>query len=130
MKKEGPVLANLLLTGIYPESMQMPETTEPGVQRAMRDVFPARGKVLVDGKPLLDGQISFHELNAKVAKPVRIDALVEPDGTFALATYEGRDGAPEGEYAVTTSNEFALVATKVAPCMMTWLRPLWNCWSW
>ena len=29
------------------------------------------------------------------------DAFTEADGTFALGTYQGFDGAPEGDYKVT-----------------------------
>jgi hypothetical protein len=31
---------------------------------------------------------------------VRADALIDPDGTFVLTTYDAGDGAAEGEYAV------------------------------
>jgi len=30
MKKDGPVLANILLDGIYSESLTQPDTNEPG----------------------------------------------------------------------------------------------------
>jgi len=40
-------------------------------------------------------------LHKKDDKTVRPFAVVDPDGSFRLSTYETCDGAPAGEYAVT-----------------------------
>jgi hypothetical protein len=101
MKKDGPVLANLLLEGIYPEDLKLPETDEPGAPRKTQPVNPVRGRVTFQGQPLADALVTFHEQNAKADRPLRIDAYTEADGTFALTTYQRHDGAPEGEYRVT-----------------------------
>src|SRR5258707_8537837 len=42
MKEDGPVLANLLLDGIYSESLSQPETSEPG-QQPERKAEPKQG---------------------------------------------------------------------------------------
>lgn len=101
MKKSGPVLANLLLNGILPEDLRPLESSEPGVNIAKRKpVYPVRGKVVLDGKPIPDALVEFYPADKKAGLP-RADALADEDGSFVLSTYQAQDGAAAGEFAVT-----------------------------
>src|SRR5262245_2354748 len=64
------------------------------------DLHPVRGAVLVDGKPAAGAIITFHRANDpdKTNLP---HAVVQTDGTFALSTLGGQDGALAGRYLVT-----------------------------
>lgn len=64
-------------------------------------VFPTRGKVFYRGKPADGALVQLHPLNLDKPLPFNPRARVSPDGTFALTTYDGHDGAPAGEYAVS-----------------------------
>jgi serine/threonine-protein phosphatase CPPED1 len=108
MKKSGPVLANLMLDGIFPEDMRRvagaeePEHTYFDRKRP----HPARGKVYLDGAPVADAEVAFHLLvtdpKTKKTTPRRTaDALTDADGSFLLSTYSAFDGAPPGEYQMT-----------------------------
>jgi serine/threonine-protein phosphatase CPPED1 len=107
MKKEGPVLANLLLDGIYTENMRRPITEEQGVPiKNRKPLFAVRGKVSLDGAPIADALVALYSVNPKGAKKLTrvCDALTEPDGTFVMSTYEASDGAPAGTYVVTVKH--------------------------
>jgi hypothetical protein len=105
MKKDGPVLANVLLDGVYPEDMRRPETDEAGrPQVNRRPCHPVAGKVFFDGCPAPNAQVVFHLVNADGKRLTRSgDALVEADGAYVLSTYAAGDGAPVGEYHVTVT---------------------------
>lgn len=102
MKKEGPVLANVLLDGIYPEDMKKTFTDEEGyVRTGLRPTHPVVGKVFMDGVPLPDAQVVFHLKEGEKA-PLRIaDATAAADGSFVLSSYKAWDGAPAGNHVVT-----------------------------
>lgn len=65
-----------------------------------KDVFPARGKLWVDGQVAKGALLVLHPTDptGQVEHPF---AHVESDGSFALSTYQGRDGAPAGDYIAT-----------------------------
>jgi hypothetical protein len=63
-------------------------------------MHPVRGKVLFDGKPPAGALVVLHPLGPAGAAP-RPRAKVEEDGSFTVGTFDARDGAPAGEYAVT-----------------------------
>jgi len=101
MKNEGPVLANLMLDGIYTENMKQPITAEEGVsERNRKPVYAVNGKVFFAGTPAAEAQVAFHAIEGKKMRRVA-DGLVEADGSFLLTTYKAFDGAPAGSYAVT-----------------------------
>jgi predicted phosphodiesterase len=101
MKKDGPVLANVLLDGIYPEDMKKPATDEEGsVFTDRRPTVPVHGKLLLEGTPVCGVRVQLFPADPKIKVPVGPDAIVEPDGSFVLSTYGTFDGAPEGEYVV------------------------------
>ena len=59
--------------------------------------YPVRGKVrFKDGTPLAGGQVLFRPINGKPPMSARSD--IQPDGSFALGTYEVGDGAMAGKY--------------------------------
>jgi len=106
MKKDGPVLANVLLDGVYPENMKHSATEETGVYAAnRRPTHAVHGKVFFEGTPAANAQVVFHLISGQGKTFTRAgDALVEADGSFTLTTYSANDGAPVGEYAVTITN--------------------------
>lgn len=100
MKKDGPMMANLLLDGILAENLSKPETTEPGSPiRDRRPTYAVRGRVIYKGAPVPGAHVVFHsEVKGVRGLP---DALTDADGNFILTTYTANDGAPAGEYVVT-----------------------------
>jgi Calcineurin-like phosphoesterase len=102
MKNGGPVLANVMLDGIYPENLAVPETDEQVVQLNRRPCHPVKGSVHVDGVPAANATVIFYLEEPAPKKPTRAgDAFVESDGSFVLSTYTAGDGAPAGKYIVT-----------------------------
>lgn len=102
MKKDGPVIANIMLEGILPENLKLPEVNEPGSASKRRPTFPVSGSVTLDGKPVSDALVRFIETGPKVGKnPLVADALTDENGRFLLTTYVRNDGCPTGEFIVT-----------------------------
>jgi len=103
MKKDGPVIANILLDGVYDADMKRPMSEEEGVTWTnRRPVNPLRGKVFFEGTPAPNAVVTFHLINSDTKRFTRAgDAMAEADGTFTLSTYAANDGAPVGDYAVT-----------------------------
>ncbi len=101
MKKDGPVLANILLDGILREDLAPIRNEERGVKHYYQQpTHPVTGKVTLNGEPVPGAYIVFHGIGKERRLP-RADGTVEFDGTFRLSTYTAFDGAPAGEYAVT-----------------------------
>lgn len=101
MKKNGPVIANVLLDGVFSADMKQAITDEAGVVTANRKpVHPVRGKVFFEGCPAVNAVVTFHLIDGKKFTRTA-DSMVGPDGNFSLSTYTADDGAPAGEYAVT-----------------------------
>lgn len=104
MKKDGPLLANVMLDGILPEDLRVPGSDEEGVPTNNRKpTQPVRGKVYFDGAALPEGMVAFHFVNPDKKVTKTADAMLEADGSFLLSTYTASDGAPIGEYIVTVS---------------------------
>jgi hypothetical protein len=115
MKKTGPVLANLMLDGIYPEDLRKPLTEETGKPfNAVKPVYPVRGQVVFEGCAVPGAQVVFHLVNPDTKKLTRAaDALTDADGSFVLSTYQANDGAPAGEYKVCVlPNRYPPIPTK------------------
>ena len=64
-------------------------------------VYPVRGELLVGGKPAVGAVVSLHPVGNAAPDAVKPQATVEADGTFRPNSYELRDGAPAGDYALT-----------------------------
>jgi 3',5'-cyclic AMP phosphodiesterase CpdA len=106
MKKNGPVLANILLDGIYSEEMKLPETNESVNPIDRKPCQPVKGFVYVNGCPAAQAVVVFHRKDPITGKYSRTaDAWVEADGSFTVSTYVSGDGAPVGEYAVAVSED-------------------------
>jgi hypothetical protein len=105
MKPAGPVLANVMLDGILPENLVVPETVEPVPQYNRKPTHPVRGVVYLDGAPAAGATVGFHTKDPAAAKGYRYigDGLVEGDGSFVASAYGPFDGLPAGEYAVTVA---------------------------
>jgi hypothetical protein len=101
MKKDGPVLANVLLDSILDDDLRVPESSEEGVKYDARPIYPVRGVVHLDGSPVAGAFVTFTRTEAKTKRVVRADALTESDGSFQLSTRRANDGAPAGTYQVT-----------------------------
>jgi hypothetical protein len=82
---------------------------EPSERRVR--VSPASGTVTYQGKPLPGAFILFRkaEIDPEVPSPT---ATTGEDGSFALTTYENKDGAPAGDYVVTISTAPTTVVEK------------------
>jgi 3',5'-cyclic AMP phosphodiesterase CpdA len=103
MKKSGPVLANILLDGVYREDMRKPITDEEGVLiTSRRPTHPVRGQVHFEGTPAAGARVMFHLIDPETKKTRHAgDGLVDADGSFIASTYGNGDGLPVGEYVVT-----------------------------
>jgi hypothetical protein len=101
MKKDGPVLANILLDGILREDLVPIHNDEKGVKEFFqRPTHQIVGKVTFDGKPVPGAYIVFRGVGKERRLP-RADGYVEADGTYRLSTYTAFDGVPAGDYAIT-----------------------------
>jgi serine/threonine-protein phosphatase CPPED1 len=104
MKPDGPVIANIMMDGILPENLRLPEVNEAGTVVKKQPLFPGKGKLTLDGKPLAGVTVTFTQQEApKGFKVAYADGLTGADGTFALSTYERFDGIPAGKYRVTVA---------------------------
>jgi 3',5'-cyclic AMP phosphodiesterase CpdA len=102
MKKDVPVIANVMLDGILPEDLKLPDTEEPGSKRKAVKTFPVAGVVTIDGKPLAGATVSFYRLNTETERYVNVaDGLTDTEGRYKLTTYAKFDGCPAGEFVVT-----------------------------
>ena len=66
-----------------------------------KPTFAVAGKVTLDGKPAEHATVVFHPVGVSGPEAVKPRGTVKTDGTFALTTYDGDDGAPAGAYLVT-----------------------------
>jgi hypothetical protein len=99
MKKDGPVLANLLLGAIQAENLQKPVTDEPGKTAARKPTHPVLGQAFFEGVPIPGAEVKLQPV--KGGKGAMAYGQVGPDGSFTLSTYTRNDGAAAGEYTVT-----------------------------
>jgi hypothetical protein len=59
---------------------------------------PVSGRVVIDGKPLNEGNIRFYPAENRVAM-----AKIQPDGSFKLSTYDFGDGVVTGRHPVSVN---------------------------
>src|SRR5437773_1893607 len=91
--RRGSVAGAMLLMALSGPACNRPN---PG-----RPVFPVRGQVLLDGKPLAGVVIVFHPTTEWGFDEGRPRAETGADGRFTVSTYGTGDGAPAGDYKVT-----------------------------
>lgn len=63
-------------------------------------VHPVQGAIQFRGQPMEGAFVSLHTKSGNNGIPTP-RATVAKDGTFTVTTYDGNDGAPEGDYVVT-----------------------------
>jgi hypothetical protein len=70
-------------------------------------VYPVKGKVVVNSKPMSGGTIIFEyageggdALKGPPGQPFRVTAKIDHEGTFNLVAYTGSEGMPAGNYKV------------------------------
>jgi hypothetical protein len=68
-------------------------------------VFPVKGKLMMDGKPMVGAAIIFNPVTKlpKDAPQRQPRAFADENGDFTVSTYGDGDGAPAGDYKVTVS---------------------------
>jgi hypothetical protein len=106
MKADGPLLANVLLDGILPEDLKLPDTNEEASPQyaILKNVtlHPTTVKVLLDGEPVAGATVTLHGKPLPLMQERDVaDGLTGTDGTVVLSTAKDRDGVPVGEYKVT-----------------------------
>jgi hypothetical protein len=106
MKGDGPVLANMLLDGIYPEDLKKPVTDESGrvPGKEGQRLLPVRGKLLYKGTPAVGATVMFARIDPETKKPSSFAwGRVEADGSFRLYQPRGSEGAAPGQYQVSAT---------------------------
>jgi hypothetical protein len=63
-------------------------------------VHPVQGTIQYRGQPIEGAFVLLHPTSAIEGVPAP-RATVAKDGSFAVTTFDGNDGAPEGEYVLT-----------------------------
>jgi hypothetical protein len=63
-------------------------------------VYPVRGQVLLNGKPVANAQVLFHPAE-ELPEGLRPSGQTDDQGYFNLTSYTSGDGAPQGAYKVT-----------------------------
>ncbi len=74
-----------------------------GGQEGRVTVFPAGGKVTVNGEVPEGALVILYPAKSTGSEEIRPRGTVKADGSFKLTTYEADDGAPAGDYAATVS---------------------------
>jgi 3',5'-cyclic AMP phosphodiesterase CpdA len=103
MKKDGPVLANVMLDSILPDDLKVPASDEKGLERKRFKTHPVRGTVYYDGSPVVGAQVAFSWESDKRRRTTVGVARTEADGSFVVSTYGPFDGAPAAKYTVTVT---------------------------
>lgn len=102
MKKDGPVMANVMLDGILPTTLQVPDSDEKGTVVKKAATFAVEGKLTFEGKPYANATVAFHRYNKETEKYTYVcDGRTDEKGRFQQTTYHRFDGAPAGEFTVT-----------------------------
>src|SRR5437762_1672215 len=67
-----------------------------------KPTFQVTGKVVVDGSPAEDLQVTCHNVDGiDTQNPTSSATDTGKDGAFSISTYAGGDGVPEGDYVLT-----------------------------
>lgn len=104
MKREGPVLANIMLDSVLSDELKVPESTEAGVKLPQVAIYPVRGTVYYRGSPLAGAYVAVTRIDQEGQTGPRgfsTNAITEGDGSFQGSTYKGFDGLPAGKYTAT-----------------------------
>ncbi len=114
MKKDRPLLANLLLDSILPDDLKVPESSEEGIStKDRRPTYPVRGVVYLDGAPVADALVQLWPVSK--GKSRTGDALTAGDGSFVPSTYRANDGLAAGKYRVTVEKRRPMLTPEGKP---------------
>jgi hypothetical protein len=77
----------------------------PPIKGTKLAVFPVKGKLMMDGKPMVAAAIIFNPVTQfpKGSAQVQPRATADENGDFTVWTYANDDGAPAGDYKITIS---------------------------
>jgi hypothetical protein len=64
-------------------------------------VHPVRGEIKFQNQIPVGAFVALHPKTSSDSSVPNPRATVATDGTFTLSTYDGQDGAPEGDYVLT-----------------------------
>jgi UDP-2,3-diacylglucosamine pyrophosphatase LpxH len=104
MKKDKPLVANVMLEGILPADLKVPESDEKGKPVKKEPTFAVTGTLKLDGEPVAGATVTLARYNAESKKYTNIaDGRTDDLGRFQVTTYSRFDGAPVGEYFVTVA---------------------------
>lgn len=78
-----------------------------GASADRKPVYAVTGKVTMSGGPVANALVTF---SPKQKQPVAI-GKTDPNGQFKLTTYDGGDGAAEGEFVVLVTKSAASTTT-------------------
>ena len=114
MTKDGPILANVLLSGVVKDDLQPFPTDEAGGVLP-RDPLPSvSGIVSRNGKPAVGLLVKFTQIVEGNAVPQIGNSKTALDGTFAIYGVRGAAGLKPGRYAVTFETAGPLVIDATA----------------
>jgi len=65
VKKDKPLIANIMLDGILPSDLKVPESEEKGVPLKKKPTFPVSGRVTVGGAPVAEAFVALHTYDAR-----------------------------------------------------------------
>ena len=110
----------MLLDGILPADLKVPESEEKGVPVKKKPTFPVAGRVTVGGQAVADATVTLHTYAAETDKYTAVaDGRTDAVGRFQITTYARFDGAPAGDYAVTVTRSAAVPAVFTTPAATT-----------
>jgi hypothetical protein len=116
MKKNGPIIAQVALEGIYKDDLSKIEASDesgslPTAIEGLNDVV---GTVTKDGKPITGLQVQFVPLDEEIPKGRAEYSLpggtgiLRLDGSYTVYQHRGPVGLKAGQYAVTFAPTTAL----------------------
>jgi len=109
MKKDKPLIANVMLDGILPADLKVPDSEEKGVVVKKVPTHSVEGKLTFDGRPFAGATITFHRFNKTTERFASVcNGRSDEKGRFRMTTYFRFDGAPAGEFAVTVVKTVAV----------------------
>lgn len=104
MKKDAPLIANVMLDGILPSDLRVPDSEEKGVVVKKVPTHPVEGQLLLDGMPFAGAMVTLHRYNENTKRFTSVcNGKTDEKGRFQMTTYFRLDGAPVGDFIVTVT---------------------------
>ncbi|MBY0229536.1 MAG: metallophosphoesterase [Gemmataceae bacterium] len=103
MRKDGPVVANILLDGVLKEDLSpLVGAEEAAPDHWRRPTRPVAVRVTLDGAPLPGAEVVFQGQGKEPRQPYA-SGVTGKDGRVRLSTYAAFDGLPAGDYKATVT---------------------------